>query len=36
MVAPLVRGSQQDVEFDEATVIELPVEMKANVETVAA
>ena len=36
MVAPLVRGSQQDVEFDEATAIELPVEMKANVETVAA
>ena len=36
MVAPLVKGSQQDVEFDEATAIELPVEMKANVETVAA
>ena len=36
MVAPLVKASQQDVEFDEATVIELPVEMKADVETVAA
>jgi hypothetical protein len=36
MVAPLVKASQQDVEFDEATAIELPIEMNANAEAVAA
>ena len=36
MVAPLAKASQQDVEFDEATAIELPIEIKANAEAVAA
>jgi len=36
MVAPLARSSQPEVEFDEATAIELPVEMKAAAEAVAA
>ena len=36
MVAPLAKSSQQEVEFDEGTVIELPVQTKASVETVAA
>jgi hypothetical protein len=36
MVAPLAKSSQPEVEFDEATAIELPIEMKANAEAVAA
>jgi len=36
MVAPLVRGAQQDVEFDDATAIELPIAAKAGADVVAA
>ena len=36
MVAPLAKSSQPEVEFDEATAIELPVDMKVNAEAVAA
>jgi len=36
MVAPLAKSSQPEVEFEEATAIELPIEMKTDAKTVAA